>query len=402
MTDMANGLRDCLRAGTEVHASRSGAGVYSPAARQQRESFGTMRVLGLDLMRSVAILLVLVSHGICLPPWFPYPSQLIENCAYWGVEIFFILSGFLIGRILISEMTRPDGGDWVRFWLRRWIRTLPNYYLFLAVYSCMGGGFTAKFTVFAQNFAEYHPTFFAVAWSLSIEEWFYLLSPLVILLAGKFIRNKPRAILVAIGFFIVGGLAVRLVLHSQTTWSWTGFRTIVINRFDAIAWGFLAAYVSKFHGRLFQRAACWPVAAAALVVVGVQGALLTRYVYPGGMEFYGETLFFTVSSAALALLLPYWSQIDVKSNWVRQSITSISQWSYSAYLVHSLVLNSLGPRLYVCRGNGYLVFAQYMLLTMALSGLIYRVFERPIMQLRDGLLVRKGAVSCPGDGVAVV
>jgi len=94
------------------------------------------RIFGLDLMRAVAILLVVFSHITWI---VPNAKGLIPNlmsiAGVYGVEIFFVLSGFLIGRIVYRIYSSEDFGfsKVFYFWIRRWFRTLPNYYLALAV-----------------------------------------------------------------------------------------------------------------------------------------------------------------------------------------------------------------------------------------------------------------------------
>lgn len=92
------------------------------------------RVFGLDLMRSVAILLVLLSHTLMLFR-FQYPmTGWGALSGILGVELFFVLSGFLIGGILLRSFEKSCRGyDLLHFWRQRWFRTLPNYYLFLII-----------------------------------------------------------------------------------------------------------------------------------------------------------------------------------------------------------------------------------------------------------------------------
>ena len=85
----------------------------------------------LDLCRALAILLVLLSHGrVFLRDALPW-AEVLRFGGFMGVELFFVLSGFLIGGILL-RVSRQPGTAWLRvFYVRRWLRTLPNYYLFL-------------------------------------------------------------------------------------------------------------------------------------------------------------------------------------------------------------------------------------------------------------------------------
>ena len=148
----------------------------------QPESRHPRRIFGLDAMRAAAILMVLVSHT--------WPSEKATNWGYvfgvLGVEMFFILSGFLIGGILLRLANTGRLQTWhdlVRFWRRRWYRTLPNYYLFLFLQMAWRAwvlGYPGvlsldwQYIVFAQNLTDGPSFFFPETWSLSIEEWFYL------------------------------------------------------------------------------------------------------------------------------------------------------------------------------------------------------------------------------------
>ena len=141
-----------------------------------------MRVFGLDVARAVAIFLVLVAHLV----------HEVEYIGFYGVELFFALSGFLIGGILLESYKKADRFNislLINFWLRRWWRTLPNYYLFICIFLiCHGlkGYFPSyeqllRFVTFTQCTGG-NQFFFSVSWSLCIEEWFYLLFPIPLLL----------------------------------------------------------------------------------------------------------------------------------------------------------------------------------------------------------------------------
>lgn len=164
------------------------------------------RIFGLDILRASAIMFVVIEHGAFLLT--PKLSKLNGTIfGYEGVSIFFVLSGFLIGGILIKTLEKREGGKNVllNFWIRRWFRTIPLYFLVLTILLILnwifreGFGFSKTFPLnfytFTQNLFYWHPKFFPEAWSLSIEEWFYLLIPLV-LLFFIFLKKKCKDVCV--------------------------------------------------------------------------------------------------------------------------------------------------------------------------------------------------------------
>ena len=162
---------------------------------------GKDRVIGLDILRSIAILLVMFEHGNSLLPYqltkyFTLPRPSID-----GGSIFFVLSGFLIGGILLKIINTSDytKKDILNFWIRRWMRTIPAYYfvllilvLFQFLFTKDIGHFDFRYFIFSQNLYQPHPLFFPEAWSLSIEEWFYLLFPILTYLLFSSLKNKKN------------------------------------------------------------------------------------------------------------------------------------------------------------------------------------------------------------------
>ena len=164
------------------------------------------RIYVLDILRASAILFVLYSHGL------KYLDGIITEKRGWslafdGVDLFFVLSGYLIGGILIKTIERNENTfqNLFNFWIRRWFRTLPNYFLILLLLillSSFSRGYLpdsiSKYFYFFQNFGNEHPAFFPEAWSLSVEEWFYLLMPLCLFL---FLSIKKLALEKVASFF---------------------------------------------------------------------------------------------------------------------------------------------------------------------------------------------------------
>ena len=144
------------------------------------------RILGLDLLRFVAIVLVVMGHSRWIvEATFPNPLKvLLHGSGILGVELFFVLSGYLIGGILLKQFQKNNFSlsfEAIKtFWIRRWLRTLPNYYLILLVYFIVfymqKPDAMWRYLFFLQNIWNHPPYFFEESWSLCIEEISYLIS----------------------------------------------------------------------------------------------------------------------------------------------------------------------------------------------------------------------------------
>ena len=177
------------------------------------------RVFGLDLMRAMAISMVLCSHIL----WIYNPNdgiirQLFALFGFLGVEFFFVLSGFLIGRILYKIYTKDDFTikSALGFLKRRWFRTLPNYFLVLIIniiitislgYSIPKLG---TYFIFLQNGFSKMPPFFPESWSLAVEEWAYIVLPVSLLLFSFLVKPKNKKL-----FFLIITLALIALFFSS-------------------------------------------------------------------------------------------------------------------------------------------------------------------------------------------
>lgn len=357
------------------------------------------RIFGLDLVRAVAIGLVLLLNGDpLLRRNFPdYPR-------FWfidGVDLFFVLSGFLIGRILIDAF--EENGYSLpairRFWKFRWFRTLPNYYLILVVtilfvYTKDGNIHDVgwRYFFFLQNLTGPIPRFFSVSWSLVVEEWFYLTFPLVVYLLSRFVPRLTarRAILMTTGIFIAVPLMLRLQMVfdnvSPSEFANLGslfnfemqFRSVAMYRLDSIAFGVLGAYISFYHPDAWRRYRLHAF------VTGLLMYLFFRARLDDGLAKFAFS--FTICSFALSLLLPLASTISSAPKWVSVPVTHLSVISYSAYLIHrTLVMDAF--RAYGGRPftdlQAVAYYVAYFIITIFLSTLLYKYFELPVMRLRE-------------------
>ena len=155
------------------------------------------RILGLDIARTIAILFVLCAHTLLfsLAIWGNVSLQFMSVCTVLGVlgvELFFTLSGFLIGGLLFRDVYAPSLRKTGIFFLRRWFRTLPAYYFVLLV--LVGFNFLNlnglpdniwQYFFFLQNYNQGASEFFPVSWTLSIEQWTYILAPIVFFLLPR-------------------------------------------------------------------------------------------------------------------------------------------------------------------------------------------------------------------------
>ena len=153
------------------------------------------RYPGLDLLRSIAILLVIMQHmpRTLFPEWF----MQMKYTGWIGVDLFFVLSGYLIGSQLLRPYAEGEQPSFAVFYMRRALRVLPAYLIVVLLYFSVpvfaerpGLPPLWKFLTFTQNFGLdlIAAGAFSHAWSLCVEEHFYLLLPVIVFL----LMRKPR------------------------------------------------------------------------------------------------------------------------------------------------------------------------------------------------------------------
>jgi peptidoglycan/LPS O-acetylase OafA/YrhL len=350
------------------------------------------RLRGLDLLRAAAILLVLMSHYMGFVSHAP-TFGVVGKVGWAGVDLFFVLSGYLIGNQLLAPAARGEPLSLKTFFVRRLLRTLPNYYVVLAVYWLfpgppLGGSGMAdpwRFLTFTQNFGLAYGQTFTHSWSLCIEEQFYLLLPLVVLALARLGFPVRLAWGLLVGG-IVAGMATRAAayaLHGHDAFMAEVYYSSFC-RADELLPGVAIALLRNFHPHAFARllrhanALC---AAGLALSVGILTCIHLDWPTTSVTSTFGFSLlaigFALLTCAALspACIL---NRIDIPG------ASQLALWSYAVYLVHKPVFMALRPhleRLHIDAGAPVTVVA-VMGAGIAGGWVLYRCVETPFMRLR--------------------
>jgi peptidoglycan/LPS O-acetylase OafA/YrhL len=339
------------------------------------------------VVRGVAILLALGSHfnrrqsGHPLLDALEWPGRVF---GWAGVDLFFVLSGFLVGQLVLSERARTGAFDARRFTARRLLKLWPVLYVFLALHALFGREPLASYlwqnAFHVQNYAG---TSLSHLWSLAVEEHFYLA---LALLFPVFARRR-WSVRVLVGV-LVGLLVTALALRIAGTAAGVGgvqlqWRTHF--RIDSLAAGVLLA-VARVQApaafeRLVRRRWIWAAVTAAglwfLATVGKAGAL-------------GSTLGYTVAYATAAgfLLLLHGAAWVQRAGWLSRPVAALGRYSYGIYIWHifaaQLVLERL-PGLDYQSATPLAQLAKYG--AAILTGITATVLvEQPVLRLRERLV----------------
>ncbi|MBL0911788.1 MAG: acyltransferase [Bacteroidia bacterium] len=353
------------------------------------------RKAGLDIMRACAILLVLLAHTLEYSG-LQGTGILSYHLGVAGVELFFVLSGFLIGRIILQL---PSGEGRIsfpglrNFWVRRWFRTIPIYILALFVHAAVL--FLVKnyyivflnpqyylYFVFLQNAFTPEPELYGIAWSLSVEEWFYISFPLFLLLLSRLRPLPPRQIILYIVAYIGLVIAARMLYVYEPL---AGYDLMVRKRMpfrlDSIIWGVVMAWLSLLRPVAFYKYRIH-MALAGLLLAGAGIYVLDLHVNSEftGMSFFNRVFLFNYYDLGLALCLPLAASLQTPDrSLLMRAVTTVSLVSYSVYLFHIPVIN-------LCRyllKDGPGLFITIWICTFAGSYLSYTYIEVPVLKLRD-------------------
>jgi len=356
-------------------------------------------------MRAAAVFLVLWSHaGPLLPQqWHVFLYSSYFRPGFWGVTLFFAISGFLIlGQLFDMAQGRRDESLRV-FVLRRCLRTMPTYWLatglvlLLGIVAWPGSGVLAANLMFVQNLAGFESVL-PVSWSLVIEVWSYMLFALLAwgscALANQvewisrsipIFRSRESLLLLSLVLLPVFASLIRFDLAVEGA-SIQQIKQSLAPQWDALAYGGILAWLQRFRPSLFRRTARLPWLAPVCLLLMASATASVPFLFASvqlpvpraaaGWLSFG--FYPCVGLLAALFLLSVWNFCYA---WLPCGFDRLSRWlsrcSYSVYLLHLAVASLLAPL-----GPSFLAFVLYLLLSILVGAVGWRVMERPFTRLR--------------------
>jgi peptidoglycan/LPS O-acetylase OafA/YrhL len=347
---------------------------------------------GLDLLRAFAIVVVVFYHAGIFG--FALPGR-AHRFGWIGVDLFFVLSGYLIGGQLLAQLARHRSIKLRRFFGRRALRIMPAYFAVLAIYFLLPAWreFAEisplwKYLLSVQNIDLRGGTAFSHAWSLAIEDQFYLLLPFALL----FIRGRPRAAFIIPCTIVLGGLLLRGVIAYQNPGTESGvsfraFQRLIYyptwGRLDPLVCGVVLSALERFRPKIWQRLTTaapwlWLPAFAAIVFglyLGEDDLTVTTCIWQFPLIAFGMA---GLLICAVSPRLPF-RRVDIPGAAFFASI------AYSVYLSHKLVIHAT---IQLCSSYGIdlkSVTAHCLVQTLiyAAGALLFFAIERPFLKLRE-------------------
>ena len=357
-----------------------------------------MRNKRLDVLRCIAIVLVLLFHGNI--------RSHFSDAGWVGVDLFFVLSGFLISGLLFAEYKGRRSISFKRFFIRRGLKIYPAYYVFLLVALLARIPFhrvpsAISYVSQILYFQNYGPIVWNHTWSLAIEEHFYIFLPIFFLLLVRYssdranpFRVMPLAfVVVAITCLAFRVVAVRM-FHSALQ-SYLVYGRIIgptHERMDSLFFGVLLGYFHHFQPGLLYRILC-PVGNCVARLILAAACLFPCLIVPVGTVFMltlGLMLLYLGFGIILMIclntygVLPAWLAVPVSA--IGTAFAFVGVYSYSIYLWHEEIMAGtpvllwqvfhikMGPvtECVVCFSG-----------SIAFGTLMSRLIEYPVLRLRD-------------------
>ena len=356
------------------------------------------RIIGFDLLRVIAVFTVFFDH---CKNYLKIPIEVPFNFPL-GSDLFLVLSGYLIG---VSIIRGYDKGEesilyTCKFYIKRWFRTLPNYYLFLIInimliYFGLAPGFINKylisFFVFSQNLIKPYDFLWWESWTFALQEWFYLIYPLLVYFMTLFFKSKigqKKVFLFSILLFLILPIIYRISIDSNLDYD-LYYRKIVLSRFDSIGYGLLFSFFHFYYKEFWEKYKNLLFVLGVVLIFSIENISVDVW-------YYRKIIKFCLLSFSISLLLPYLSSVR-KILFLKKTIAFLSEMSFSVYLLHMPVSYILLKYFKVDNLEDSLIYLfMYLCFTISLAYINHKVTEDYFMGIRrkvllkvDGMWVKK-------------
>ena len=366
------------------------------------------RTIELDFLRGIAIIAVMGYHfhtvatGFRVIPIIQYP---FTHFGREGVNLFFTLSGFLVGGLLLRQYASTGVIDARRFIVRRIFKIWPAYYVLIAFHMVAGRHPLSTFAV--QNLTHlqnYLGTSISQTWSLAVEEHFYLLLPALLLLFARW-KLRANAILAMLGLICLVVLIGRSITVANGGLDAAFFQTQY--RIDSLLAGVMLAAVYWMKPDLYRR-----LAQKKGMLLAIVGFLVAWLAFATRHDALDESIGYTIQAtgyvALIVLMLEHTGAMA--RGWLFRAIAWVGVYSYGIYLWHSIAFapadiliaktTALGlPALVIWA----LALAFQIAIAVSAGYITTRLIEFPFLLLRNALFPAQGVASAaPSAPVPVV
>ncbi len=316
----------------------------------------------LDLFRAIA------GYGVAVCHFYYYIFDKLNFQFYslFFVEFFFVLSGFVLYPQLIK--VHENKNNLKIFFMRRWLRTIPLYILALFCYSILFSKFdldTVKYLFFIQKITNNFLTndYFSVAWSLSVEEIFYIIFPIFLIIFNK--KNFVQIIFVFLSLVYI--LKILYILFGNVDNEF--FRVGTFIRLDAIAFGLIIRkyffQLNKINLHIFSS-----IIIIFLLNFMKELSLLNKY------EIFVFIIIIQLFSVNIISIFIFLNRF-IEKDFIKNIFSLLSKQTYAVYLFHFFPIYYLKNVNLLT--NTFFMFSMYLISLFCISTLSYYLFEKPIL-----------------------
>ena len=337
------------------------------------------RYSNIDQLRFIAALTVAMAHLIISKKGLSLNLEILSSIS---VEVFFIISGFVLAPQILKVAQSQNINNYKIFLIRRWYRTIPLYILSLLLTSIILGQFLSfdffKYLFFVQNFLEIvvNIDYFSISWSLSVEEWFYIIFPIFLYIFLKFLKfNNYKTIIYVSVIFMIIIFLLRSININDEEWG-SNIRRIVLYRLDSIVFGFiLYFYKDKIIDKFMNKV--WLLVSIIFISIIIYNILIINS--SQNLIFYKIIFHYLIGLwGSLVVLFFYITDKKIKKRSLIQINLFLGRISYSIYLFHLMVI-------YIISSFSFSIIhtiVLFLLIQISISFLLYYYFEKPILKLR--------------------
>lgn len=363
------------------------------------------RIASIDILRVIAVFLVIGRHSYVLlqyyeyGPWVRMATAIWQQVGWMGVDLFFVLSGYLVSGLLFRN---PDKLEGLKFFIRRGFKIYPAFYILIAttfvyylVAQCtIEPSLFYSEVLFLQSYAHH---FWPHTWSLAVEEHFYILLPIFLWVLKRTQSNSDRpfnALPVAVLAVCIAALAGRVVLFLSGDMSYLRsewFDTTHL-RIDSLAFGVLLAYWTNFAPDKLKFVQAHKREALLLAIVLIAPVAFLDLDESGFLNTIGYTFLYVAFGMIVLVSINSARLLKFANTRAGRLMTFLGERSYSIYLWHfptKLMVRSLFVNLLGQPAPTFTEIAVYMIGSVILGLITAQLIELPALKLRERLFGRK-------------